>query len=309
MLEWVAYHLSIGFDHIIIAYNDCSDGSDALIRALGKRPDITVFENKLGPEEAPQRAALDKIQKTKIFKAADFYIHLDADEFLNIHTGNQKVDSLALVMGNNDVLSINWACFGPKEDEIASSEWVTKRFKHRLNNKDFFSHTCKSFIRRPKRFSNLRIHGPMKKKTRRPSFVMRDNGKVLEIGMDQNLVVATKSKHYEKQPASYQLAQINHYITKSMPEFRLRRLRGRGVRFLDENEKLIVRHSQEHFETFAEAKILDNTIQPKLKNAQKTALRLLLSPAVALAYFQCKRHRAHLIKEARRPWDAERYEM
>ena len=37
VLEWVAYHKVIGFDEIVIAFNDCDDGTAELLRALEAR--------------------------------------------------------------------------------------------------------------------------------------------------------------------------------------------------------------------------------------------------------------------------------
>ena len=32
ILEWIAYYLSIGFTHFIVNSNDCSDGTDAILK-------------------------------------------------------------------------------------------------------------------------------------------------------------------------------------------------------------------------------------------------------------------------------------
>lgn len=34
ILEWVAWYLMLGFDHIVVFYNDCTDHSPALLQAL-----------------------------------------------------------------------------------------------------------------------------------------------------------------------------------------------------------------------------------------------------------------------------------
>ena len=309
LLEWVAYHLSIGFDHIIIAYNNCSDGCDKLIEALGKRDDVTAIENILAPDQPPQINAIRKIRQTELFKQATYYMHLDADEFLNIHTGDQSVATLAEVLGNNDVLSVNWASFGPKEENVASPDWVTTRFLHRMSEEKFASKLCKSFIRKPQRFSEIRIHGPSQKKDKSPTYVLRDYGKVIKSGKNASVADVTWSTDFEKRPATYDIAQVNHYITKSMPEFRLRKIRGRGVRKLNSKKEPEIRHSEKHFKRFLKADVLDESIQPKLRKARNQARRLLLSPSVALSYYHCRKIRQKLLKEVGRPWDDREYRM
>ena len=61
MLEWVAYHLSIGFDHILIATNDCDDGSDELAKALQELRLVTHLENsgKFNQEIGEKQTAPD----------------------------------------------------------------------------------------------------------------------------------------------------------------------------------------------------------------------------------------------------------
>ena len=309
ILEWVAYHLSIGFDHIVIAYNDCSDGSEELIRALSKRSNITAIENVLGPDDPPQRTAIAKIVETDAYKNAEYYMHLDADEFLNIHRHGKKVQALAEVLGKNDVLSIHWACFGPKEETIASSKWITKRFQHRVKQRKFTNRVCKSLIRNPQRFSRVGIHGPINRGKKVPTFMLRDRGEVVRT---DKLVVnkLACSTDFENKEATYNLAQVNHYVTKSMPEFRLRQLRGRGTRGdRDENGQVRLRHSQEHFDKFVKASTVDTSIVPALRKARFVALKLLLSPAVALAFYKCKKNRKKQITEARRDWDATEYRI
>ena len=34
VVEWVAYHLVIGFDTVVVCTNNCSDGTDALLDRL-----------------------------------------------------------------------------------------------------------------------------------------------------------------------------------------------------------------------------------------------------------------------------------
>ena len=55
LLEWVAHHLVLGFDRILIASNDCSDGTDRLLAALDGAGYVRHVPNKLKPGEIAAR--------------------------------------------------------------------------------------------------------------------------------------------------------------------------------------------------------------------------------------------------------------
>ena len=54
VLEWVAYHLSIGFDRIFIVTNNCQDGTDLMADRLAELEPVIHIRNEIAPGEAPQ---------------------------------------------------------------------------------------------------------------------------------------------------------------------------------------------------------------------------------------------------------------
>ena len=57
LIEWIAYHRAIGFDHIFLYTNDNTDGSDDLLRLLADAGIISWFRNEIGPGSLPQHRA------------------------------------------------------------------------------------------------------------------------------------------------------------------------------------------------------------------------------------------------------------
>jgi len=61
ILEWVAHHLVIGFDHIVVLTNDCTDTTNAILTRLDALGYVTFQPNKKGRRGAshgdPARAA------------------------------------------------------------------------------------------------------------------------------------------------------------------------------------------------------------------------------------------------------------
>ena len=45
LLEWIAYHKTIGFTDIVILSNDCEDGSDEMLDHLSKSGEIIHLRN------------------------------------------------------------------------------------------------------------------------------------------------------------------------------------------------------------------------------------------------------------------------
>lgn len=95
LLEWIAYHKLIGFTDIVILSNDCEDGSDVMLDHLSKSGEITHVHND-GPydDRGIQFAALKLADRQQAVKEADWVMHLDIDEFLNVHVGKGHVSDL-----------------------------------------------------------------------------------------------------------------------------------------------------------------------------------------------------------------------
>jgi hypothetical protein len=55
ILEWVAHHLVIGFDHIVVLTNDCTDTTNAILTRLDALGYVTFQPNKKGPAECIAR--------------------------------------------------------------------------------------------------------------------------------------------------------------------------------------------------------------------------------------------------------------
>ena len=244
VLEWIAYHLSIGFDHIMIATNDCDDGSKELIEAVGQIAPVSHLANDDLGGKSPQNAAYARLQKTDEFARADYLMILDADEFLNIHTGD--INALTSLMGAHDVLGINWACFGPSGETAWRNDWVPARFYDRLVPAWglYVVGNCKSLIQKPQRFERFFNHAPGKMRDGSDIRVLRDFGESLVIPSDGK--ARDKMRMNFAYQTEYRHAQINHYMTKTLAEFRLRIERGRGHKTEDVNS----RHTQDYLDQF-----------------------------------------------------------
>ena len=199
------------------------------------------------------------------------------------------MNDLITVMHSNDLFCVNWACFGPTENENA--DWVIERFLHRKQTQDVTHGTFKTLIQNPNYFSWFLPHAPGPRIDKQDVRILHD------CGDEQSIAQAdhhhSKLRRIDAKSVVYKHAQINHYITKSKLEFLLRMDRGRGSKPKGETYKL--RHGGAYFASAKKATVQDESILKRLAGAQKMARSLLSDSEVARCYFTLKQlHRRRL---------------
>lgn len=113
LIEWLAHHLTVGFDEIYVYTNDCRDRTKEILVALGQEFPIYHFDN-----EPPYRAAtiqaeaLRLARRNKRVSGADWVLHIDADEYVNVTAGGRKIADLTALHADADAVAIAWKFFG-----------------------------------------------------------------------------------------------------------------------------------------------------------------------------------------------------
>ena len=114
LLEWVAHHIAVGFTDILVYTNDCSDGTDDMLRRLEKLG-IAKHRVNLIPEGIkPQPSALKHAQIEPELADSDWLLVFDADEFLCLRYGDGTLDTLidAIKDRGANGMVITWRIFG-----------------------------------------------------------------------------------------------------------------------------------------------------------------------------------------------------
>lgn len=113
VVEWVAHHLAVGFDRIIVYTNDCSDGTDKLLDAMAGFVPVEHYDNP-GPYTAGtiQKQALEMAFALPQVRRAEWAMHIDADEFVNVTVGGRKIDDLIALYPEVDAIALQWRHFG-----------------------------------------------------------------------------------------------------------------------------------------------------------------------------------------------------
>lgn len=112
IVEWVAYHSLMGFADVLVITNGCTDGSDLLLDRLQELGHLTHVRQYPPPGQSPQLSALKLAFAHPVVLAHEWLLHIDADEFLFVDTGDGTVRALLEAVGPADVVAIGWKCFG-----------------------------------------------------------------------------------------------------------------------------------------------------------------------------------------------------
>lgn len=245
ILEWVAHHLVLGFDRICVASNDCSDGSDVLLGALDQAGYVSHVPNVLAPDDIPQHAGYSQIRRTQDIDSADWLMMLDADEFLNVHVGNNRVQDLTDRASHDiDIISLCAMGFTNAPELNWRPGRISPRFENRLALQHKTNAALKTITRNPARFKGVHNHHMV-------GFRGTDALQVLHADGVQNVLkpdvpIWKQLRNCPVHDISHRLAHYNHYAVKTWDSFMLRRLRGRGAVANQTPEQL--RHTDAYFE-------------------------------------------------------------
>jgi hypothetical protein len=230
LLEWICYYRLIGFDHLVIASNDCTDGTREILDYLDDAGLITHLENSeqdAGRPADPQNRAYQRIWDRSDVRHSEWVLVADADEFLNIHVGDGTLDALfAALEGRPDLISVPWQVFGNSgivqfvdEPVIGQFTKAAARAVHRIQRYSAFK-----TMFRPRVVKRLGIHrpklAPRFRNQERPLLWVNGSGAPLP---ERYL---TQGWRFFEESYGAGLVSMNHYMIKSSEAFLMKRYRG-----------------------------------------------------------------------------------
>ena len=247
LLEWIAYHRAIGFDHVFVYTNDNSDGSDQLLDVLASNGVVTWIRSEIGPNTLPQfRAyahALSVLPETldyrwTLISDLDEYLAYDTTRFAHLR------DYLSWQeMGQADAIALPWLIYlaGPKD--LWRDAPCTERFTLRQPN---VNHHVKTIFR-TNLFWSATAHNPY-----------------ASLGLPISYKADNGLPHIAKPPEHNQAlahdpqathAWIAHYIFKSASDAVMKAMRGKGDRIESERQTGI-EGAMKHFVSLARSRNL-----------------------------------------------------
>lgn len=229
LLEWVAYHRAIGFDRIVVYSNDCVDGTDRLLEALDAAGVLTHFPHSPAATEQVAKVVADDAKSRKLFHDGDWVIWLDADEFLNIHLGDGRVQDLVDRLGDAEGICLSWRLFGDSGQVSAEEGFLSEAFTGCARPGDGWTNV-KTLFRQSADVWAYFQHRPIMKRA------FWDTGRFLsgagrrldETGEFSRLWREGQRRgKIDEQDAGWDWAQINHYAVRTAEHFKTKAARGR----------------------------------------------------------------------------------
>ena len=223
LLDWVAYHLALGFEHFLLFTNHCDDGTDAIAARLEKlglatHHDLNDFGNR-----GPQWAALNH-ESTRSIPHGDWIYVTDVDEYLVVHSGDGTVEALLSAGPAAEAISVPWRFFGSSGLLEYEDQPVRERFRRTAPYPLIYprqAHMFKTLYRHGPSIQKPGVHAPRLKSgwDWRGLAWVNGSGKRLDEFDPKTPILAGPN-------AGIGLAQINHYALRSAKSFLVKAARG-----------------------------------------------------------------------------------
>ena len=228
IVEWVAYHRAIGVDHFLIYTNGCSDGTSELLDRLQGMGILQHRNNDDWRGNSPQQHALNQALKEPVIRNADWIIHIDVDEFMNVRTGNGTLDDLFAAVPDATNIAMTWRLFGHNGVTKLNDNFVIEQFDTCAPKYCPKPHTVwgfKTMFKNIGAYNKISCHRPNKLNEAFENKVKWVNGS----GRDMTQDVAKNGWRNSKKNIGYDLLQLNHYALRSAESFLVKRQRGRAL--------------------------------------------------------------------------------
>ena len=225
ILEWVAHNLAIGADEMAIFSNDCTDGSDALLDRLHEMGKLRHVDNS-SKKPAPQRRAYRRFLKMDLAGPEDWVIPIDADEYINVKTGDHTLRALTDAVPQARTLSMTWRFFGNGGVQTYRDEFLTDQFHmaaHEITRRPHQAWGLKTMFHRGL-WDHIGVHRP-----KRPTVETFAETHWVN-GSGQPMPDRYWDGSWRSGPDSigYDLVQLNHYALKSCESYLVKKARGRA---------------------------------------------------------------------------------
>jgi glycosyltransferase involved in cell wall biosynthesis len=258
LVEWVAHYLAMGFDEILVYDNGSTDSTAAVVDSFARRESaVTLHAWPDLPGRVPQTSAYaDAMHRTR----CEWLAFFDADELLVLKQHDRIQEFLGRYPDETGAVAINWLLFGSSGQRSYVDELQSIRFRMCARNAPGTKNRFVKSIVRVDATAEAGVHTVRLK----PGFrYYGDDGQLRSLLGDAK--TATVSHEY---------AQLNHYVVRSLQEFREKRARGNATRTIESPEKYAGRderfwksHSTNHRE--------DSAIDPWVAKAAGMRRKLL----------------------------------
>lgn len=225
ILEWLAWHRTIGVSDFVVFTNDCTDGTDLILDRLQDMGQLLHLPNPAitAGHSAYQPAALNYAHGLKAMREADFFMSMDVDEFINIRVGEGHLKDLLQMTGPFDVLSMSEVNHGANGQEHYQEGWLLDLFPAHQSTTPGFRKArrgVKSLVWLSEKVERLRNHRPDMFNDRGPLRWLDGSGR------DQTTLPADRGENGLDCRGTYDLVRLEHFALRSLDSYLAKMHRG-----------------------------------------------------------------------------------
>ncbi len=228
IVEWVAYHRAMGVDNFLIYTNDCSDGTSEILDRLQEMGVLQHRNNDEWKGNSPQQYALNQSLNEPLIKNAEWIIHIDVDEFMNVRVGNGTLPEFLEAVDGATNVAMTWRLFGHNGVTRLSQDFVIDQFDTCAPKFCPKPHTVwgfKTMFKNIGAYEKISCHRPNKLRDNFKNKVKWVNGS----GKDMTREARDGGWRSSKKSIGYDLIQLNHYALRSAESYLIKRQRGRAL--------------------------------------------------------------------------------
>jgi len=229
VVEWVAHYLALGFTEVMVYTNDCSDGTDTLLKRL-ETLDIGVHhrDNVIPKGIKPHPSMLKHAAEEPLIVNSDWVLVIDADEFMVINHPSGTLDGLVTDLNaiGAHAMVMTWRIFGSSGVRDWSRAPITDQFTRAAPEFWNKGWGTKTMLRFDAEHQRLGMHRPVIKEKFRETDYPDTQHWVNGSGRPLEEWFKFRGWRSIRRTVGYDWAQINHYAIKSMDAYTLRKFRG-----------------------------------------------------------------------------------
>lgn len=229
VVEWVAHHLALGFTELLVYTNDCSDGTDTLLKRLEAMNTGVYHRDNIIPKGMkPHPSMLKSAAEEPMIVNSDWVLVIDADEFMVINHPSGTLDGLVTdlnAMGAHAMV-MTWRIFGSSGVHDWSRRPITDQFTRAAPEFWNKGWGTKTMLRFDPEYQRLGMHRPVIKEKFRETDYPDTQHWVNGSGRPLEEWFKFRGWRSIRRTVGYDWGQINHYAIKSMDAYTLRKFRG-----------------------------------------------------------------------------------
>ncbi len=227
ILEWLAYYISIGFTHFIVNSNDCSDGTDSILKRCAELGFLAHIDNPGPWEFGPQASAYSNAMKHPWYNEAEWIMVCDVDEFFDIRIGEGTLDDLFQAQPHADGFAALWQLFGHNGIVDFEDRFVIEQFTKAGELGAVLPQNLRAFktlIRNNGSYYALNTHrprGPVRGRAERFAWIDGDGDPLPPAMRRRGWAFSTTGAAF-----GGKLFRMNHYAVRSIESYLMKRVRG-----------------------------------------------------------------------------------